>query len=811
MVKNTEAETAAGIIPGTDTGEGTLTYDTYSGSIYGNVLNIFAVWAEDVNKNDTPDYEETTWFVKYNLNGGTYTDGEIPLDKGTDDKGYLAKTTAELKYSTEEEKKKLTHDDSDSHKVVFVGWTTSENPAIIDKEGTTVPELIEDKITMPDEPPKNDDETTRSHNVYAVWAVDENSNGEADYLESKVKLTYNYNNGTKAGDGSYSGDIERVAYYDKKRGEITPNPNYHPEPRGGKQEVFIGWSKERKADAVSSKPTDLLEKIDIQEENVTVYAVYAVDEKGDPTNRDGKGNGNPDYDDHKVTFDDGDSGTSLSPMPSDIPFAAPGEVITIEDKTPEREGYSFKGWKDPTNESGALLLPGGTFVMPDEDVTVTAQWEEKKGTVVYDNNHTALGLTADLGITGTLPTDSKKYAPGETVTIEAIAGDGKLTYTKPADSETAVEGAVFLGWSHDQRTLLTSAPAEGSVLTAGKTTPFAVNTGTDTMTLYAVWALDADNNDQADYIDGLCTIVYDDGVEGDPSGVTNLPPTVSVNPAENYTISNIEPSRTGYRFTGWKIDGDETNYRYTGGTSVVPAGKLNKGETVTLVAQWAAAYGVVYRANYGTGTVPEHSDSYAKDGEGTVTLDDPTGLSRDGYTFLGWTAHYAADPVTTKEAETKLLEGKGTGPNDIKMYKVGDSETKPTFTLSPDNDTYMIFYAVWAVDVNKNGKPDYSEDPWTLVYDAGEDHTINGETDGTPQTKEVKDQSYISGATVYLVRSVKPVKTPGMTFIGWSEKKPEAVYTTEPDASVLTETVTFGDDSDEAGTKTVYAVYAQDK
>ena len=109
----------------------------------------------------------------------------------------------------------------------------------------------------------------------------------------------------------------------------------------------------------------------------------------------GGGGGGPDAYNVKVTGSEAgdDSGSG---------DYEPGTTVTI--KAGERPGWTFKGWRvdkgniDPENTGGAVT----TFIMPDEDVEVTAIWEENPkpaGTVTLLISKVLLG--ADGARTGT--------------------------------------------------------------------------------------------------------------------------------------------------------------------------------------------------------------------------------------------------------------------------------------------------------------------------------------------------------------------------------------------------------------------------
>ena len=83
----------------------------------------------------------------------------------------------------------------------------------------------------------------------------------------------------------------------------------------------------------------------------------------------------------------------------------PGETISVIAQEPTKEGFIFKGWSDGTT----IYQSGDTFVMPSQDVALTAVWESTVPlpagiTALYPANgstfdHTTTGLDKEFHIT----------------------------------------------------------------------------------------------------------------------------------------------------------------------------------------------------------------------------------------------------------------------------------------------------------------------------------------------------------------------------------------------------------------------------
>ena len=142
---------------------------------------------------------------------------------------------------------------------------------------------------------------------------------------------------------------------------------------------------------------------------------------------------------HTVTFDpgDGDGG----PVLDEKKYAASVEVklpnVPAEWKAPN-EHTGFVYWSEKEDGSGTKYYPGDTFVMPDHNVTLYAQWAPvRETTLIYDYNY-GEGL----------PSQQDK----ETIKIPNEAYTVKKTVEPPEG-----KGWVLLGWC-TERTVSDNAP-----------------------------------------------------------------------------------------------------------------------------------------------------------------------------------------------------------------------------------------------------------------------------------------------------------------------------------------------------------------
>ncbi len=140
---------------------------------------------------------------------------------------------------------------------------------------------------------------------------------------------------------------------------------------------------------------------------------------------------------HTVTYATGAGGDEVTGMPSAMEGShVYGTEVTVSTAAPSREGYRFTGWVyDP-----AVTVVNGKFTMPDSNVTICAQWDEKTAEIKY------------LASTGGTVTRAS-----ETVNVDTGVPDG--SEAKPD------AGYKFVGWYLDDKEVSRAAafkPTKGN-------------------------------------------------------------------------------------------------------------------------------------------------------------------------------------------------------------------------------------------------------------------------------------------------------------------------------------------------------------
>ena len=304
---------------------------------------------------------------------------------------------------------------------------------------------------------------------------------------------------------------------------------------------------------------------------------------------------------------------------------------------PARNGYNFLGYFDKADGEGNLYYDEDGSPVVDlkytttDNLTVYAYWKPITYTVVlYSEGNYVSSLECTFGSL-TLPS-------------AATLGLTRTNYD-------------FVGWNiyDEQNWSMYSADKEYKV---GLTDENGAE-----VTVYAAWL------ERPLYI-----------LNYDANGGTGAPATVQIHQGETVSLSEQEPVRENYTFSGWASSADKSEVEY------LPGGEFTiSDKAVTLYAVWLKNPALSYDANGGA----FNSDiivTYPKIGQ-TVTLTSSVPYRR-GYDFLGW--------ATTSEAN--------------------EADCLSTFVM-PETDT--VLYAVWKIQ------------RFVLSISAPVGYTVEGISDGS--------------------------------------------------------------------------------
>ena len=254
-----------------------------------------------------------------------------------------------------------------------------------------------------------------------------------------------------------------------------------------------------------------------------------------------------------------------------------GQTVSI--KATPNPGYLFSSWSVTTGNTSLKDATASetTFVMPDSDVSITANFVGITYTIKYD---------ANKGNAGTMANSVFTYGKKGNLT--------KNTYTRP--------GYTFIGWSRDKDSKTAEFLDEAEIFNL-------TTTNGDTITLYAIWSAGTTGYQVLHYtenLDGTYSLYQTDKLTG------TVDSTVYAEPL------NI---------TGFDYDSGNSN-EITYGIA-----EYNKNLTLKLYYK-RKSYTLTVDPNTGIFNSKTDISTITGKFEQTVTIQNPT---KTGYTFTGWT------------------------------------------------------------------------------------------------------------------------------------------------------------------------------
>ena len=559
----------------------------------------------------------------------------------------------------------------------FIGWSFTQKQGVITAKSDEPTDLKKenDKFTI-----KTD--TT----LYATWAVDKkgpNGNGDnvPDYLQNGV--TYNGNGGTGAA------PTDNNLYNANTQVEVKDSGSL---VRTGA--AFVGWSFTQKE--LIKKASDLPSDLKTKGQNFTItqdttlFAVWGEDKTGPNGTPDGK----PDYSQDGVTYyANGGTGDA----PTDNSLYNDNDEVTAKDKgTLAHTEAVFIGWlfnshalvTKAADVPTGLKQAGDKFNYSSTTNKLYAIWgQDKTGPNGNSDNipdYLQKGVTYDgnENSTGTAPTDNKRYNNNDAVNV---LGKNDLTRDK----------AAFVGWSFGKKALLTTKVEHDAVTDLKKENEtFTITTDT---TLFAVWGKDetgpaGQSDDVPDYLQKGVTYVGN-GNDGGTAPVDN-------NRYNDSTMVTVKGkgtlTRTQAAFIGWSFSTSGLITAKTDEPSdlMKPDTAIRITSDLTFHAVWAEDKNNNGVADYDEVDITWHPGVQARAGRPkveTVSKGDllltSKGFAVNGYVLIGWSPR-RNQVVISQAAENSLSP----------LYKVGGH-----FTASVNT----TLYAVWALDKNNDGIPDY--------------------------------------------------------------------------------------------------------
>jgi len=379
-----------------------------------------------------------------------------------------------------------------------------------------------------------------------------------------------------------------------------------------------------------------------------------------------------------VTFD-GDGGTLVS-----------GTIVqVVEDASQiqvpvfEKEGYEFVGWNTIISKI-------------DKDTTVKAQWKAKPFTVTFDGNGgTLIGGQLEQTVYSAselaIPTFVKKGHTLEWDTdISAITSDTIVNATWVANEYILTydfNGGEVVGETASGKTVVYGQPIG--------TLPVPVKEGYDFdhwqigsnfINEATIWDYDANMVANAEYVrETEFVIRYD--LQG---GQVSSNPNVYSKSTPTFTLNN--PTKTGYEFKGWIIDGATTP------DLSVTIAKGSTGDKSFKAVWQAKQYTITFDAVDGNCDLSEKKVTFDKE-----VGELPT-CTKDYYEFIGWyigeqeikeDTIWAIDQNQTLSAkyirETDFVIRYDLSGGQAQNNPTSYSKSTPTFTLNNPTKTGYEF------------------------------------------------------------------------------------------------------------------------
>ena len=667
---------------------------------------------------------------------------------------------------------------------IFVGWSEDQIPDPLpeDAKKEDIDKIIsEDEYTMP------------THNVvlYAVYAVDGNGNGKPDYNDDAVHVRYHGNNNVRedilcphhhvAGataklstNGTVSG---KSLGHDKPAsdagGEVTSHTFTFTDKTTGNAHIFIGWSTSpildtiiktradydrlassivtsvtmlaKPGDAVSDEDAKDTSKYADDDGNTNVYAVWAADRNGNNT---------ADYlEEYKLTYDGNPqkSGT-VTKMPTDTNIHIPGDEVTLSTAVPTHSNVDgkkvvFIGWTETQKDSifsRADKAPTTTtkVTFGPADKKVYAAWG-------YDENNNG---TADVLETYTLTYDLNGGSGDAPAKVTGVAKNTEVKLTEEKNF-TRNSNEVFVGWSVTKHEAALTAETKQEDLEKFLIAPGATyRIGTKDVTLYAVWAADRNGNNTADYLEKHKLTYNGNAQQG---GTVSAAPTDNniYIPGDKAELSKDIPTHSNVDgkkvvFIGWTETQRNSIFSRADDAPATVTKVTFGSDNKTVYAAWGydenrdgtadvlETYTLTYDLNGGNGAAPAKVSGIEKNTE--VELTEEKGFTRKPKEiFVGWSAtkHDAALTAQDKQEDVEkfLITGE--------KYRITTAD--------------VTLYAVWAIDSNGDGTPDY-QTTYTVTYDLDGGIAVDGET--------YDEENVKPGETITI--KAAPIRK-GYAFAGW--------------------------------------------
>ena len=384
---------------------------------------LYAAWGYDTDGDGNPDVTEDKRTVTYNANGG-YFGSEGTTEKTetglNDGDRHTLKSTDEYHPS---------HADQDGHKVLFIGWTATDNSeAVYERgDGDSLPALCGRTVTI-------DGDMT----FYAVWGLDGDDDGKPDVTEDDHHIT-----ATTGPNGSISPNEAYVANGNNATFTITPGADYAVDT------ITID-STAHKNDGTAPAPGTSWTSYTFKDvtEDHTISVTFGLDEDDN-----GVPDANEPEDAYTLTYHANGGAFDGQTDPYVVNDVAAGPHTLNDIAAPTHDAVEYNGQQDVpvlfigwmTEDDHETIYSGNdtapdtvTSVSMDEDKAVWAAWGyDEDGNGEPDVTETQYTVTARVeGEGGSIDPTSKTVNAGEDVEFTIDAEDGYALDTIQVNGKT---------------------------------------------------------------------------------------------------------------------------------------------------------------------------------------------------------------------------------------------------------------------------------------------------------------------------------------------------------------------------------------
>lgn len=374
-------------------------------------------------------------------------------------------------------------------------------------------------------------------------------------------------------------------------------------------------------------------------------------------------------------------------------------------------------------------------------------------------HHHVAGATAKLSTSGTVSGKSLGHDKPA-----SAAGGEVASHTFTFTDETTGNAHIFIGWSTSpilDTIIKTKADYVGlassivTEVTMEKAKADGGNADADGNTnVYAVWAADRNGNKTADYLEEYTLTYYGNAQQS--GTVTQLPTDTSIHiPGDEVTLSTAVPTHDDVDgkkvvFIGWTEAQTNSIFSRADDAPATVTKVTFGSDNKTVYAAWGydenrddtadvlETYTLTYDLNGGNEAAPAKVSGIKKNTE--VELTEVKGFTRNpNEIFVGWSATKHDAALTAQDKQ-----------EDVEKFLITGAKYRIT-------TADVTLYAVWAIDSNGDGTPDY-QTTYTVSYDLDGGIAVDGET--------YDEENVKPGETITI--KAAPIRK-GYAFAGWHD------------------------------------------